>query len=443
MQNTTQIFKLPDSSYFTNELGDVLDWENKILPIEVIDGKKMVKLNWIYGERYYDAAVVFLFASKKVQIPLILFNEVEPLFIDENSSNLFLGNLIYRFKNGPLECKDFPGFYYVPFFTGYVLNREGVLLSRKDGKSMSFYTVPPRKNRPSTNGYKYTRLTIEDGVNKLAGLHRILCYTFKTYGSNVNKLMVNHIDGVPAHNTVENLDFVTAKENVQHAARTGLKTRNMVPIQLWNLNTNEITSYTNIAECRDVTNIHRNNISYRLHVKYNTKPRDGLVFKYDDGSPWPVFDGCEIADMYQQNQKLILARNVFTKDVFQFAGTLNGQEITGVKAATIYNQVDFELRIPYNGFIFRYKSEDLVWPEYTERELLVYKDFPTYPGDGVIVTNIFTNEETFYTSKENAAKAHCVKEATILSYIKLKTLVDYKYQFELFKIRDRNGPIYQ
>ena len=443
MHATMRTMKLPDSSYFINELGDVLNWEKKVLPIEIIDGKKMVKLFWIYGERFYDAAVVMLVASQKVQIPLNLIDEIEPLFIDENSNNLFLGNLIYRFKNGPLECEDFPGFYYVPFFTRYVLNREGLLLARKDGKRMAFYTVPPRKNRPATNGYKYSRLVVDEGVNKLAGLHRILCYTFKKYGSNVNKLLVNHIDGIPAHNTVENLEFVTAKENIQHAVKTGLKTRNMVPIQLWDLNTNKITSYTNIAECRDTTNIHRNNISYRLHANYNTKPRDGLVFKYNDGSPWPVFDGCEVADMYQQNQKLILARNVFTNDVFQFAGTLNGQEITGVKAATIYNQVDYEPRIPYNGFIFRYKSNDLVWPEYSERELLVYKDFPIYPGDGVIVTNVLTNEETFYTSKENAAKAHYVKEQTILTYILLKTLVDYKYKFTLFQIRDRNGPVYQ
>lgn len=61
---------------------------------------------------------------------------------------------------------------------------------------------------------------------KLSGerrmVHRIVAQYFVPNPDPEHKTYVNHIDGNPENNHYMNLEWVTAKENTQHAIRTGL-----------------------------------------------------------------------------------------------------------------------------------------------------------------------------------------------------------------------------
>jgi hypothetical protein len=50
-------------------------------------------------------------------------------------------------------------------------------------------------------------------------LHRIVAITYL----GPSDLEVNHIDGIKTNNSVSNLEFVTTKENINHAIRLGLR----------------------------------------------------------------------------------------------------------------------------------------------------------------------------------------------------------------------------
>lgn len=72
-----------------------------------------------------------------------------------------------------------------------------------------------------TKGYLHIGIYNLDGKKRFS-IHRLVAETF--IPNPKNKPQINHINGIKTDNRVENLEWCTAKENTQHAFRTGLKT---------------------------------------------------------------------------------------------------------------------------------------------------------------------------------------------------------------------------
>lgn len=95
---------------------------------------------------------------------------------------------------------------------GYFADREGNIYSNR-----KFNKLTKMKSAIDKNGYKRVRL-----LGQTKKVHRLIA---KAFIPNVeNKPTVNHINGIKTDNTVENLEWATYKENIQHAFDTGLKT---------------------------------------------------------------------------------------------------------------------------------------------------------------------------------------------------------------------------
>jgi|GEM_PF-1307571 len=71
-------------------------------------------------------------------------------------------------------------------------------------------------------GYPRVALSI-NGKDKHYSVHRLVALTFIPNPDPENKPQVNHIDGVKTNNCVDNLEWVSFKENIEHAMKTGLK----------------------------------------------------------------------------------------------------------------------------------------------------------------------------------------------------------------------------
>ena len=79
------------------------------------------------------------------------------------------------------------------------------------------------KPKIATNAYGRTdeRVSLwKDGEEKTLLVSRLIAMTF--YPMPYDKLTVNHINGNPMDNRIENLEWVTLKENIQHGYNTGL-----------------------------------------------------------------------------------------------------------------------------------------------------------------------------------------------------------------------------
>jgi len=96
-------------------------------------------------------------------------------------------------------------------FSGYTIREDGLVMSRF-GR--------PIKHQVSNNGYVRVELW-QGGRGKKYLLHRLLAQAF--IPNPENKPQVNHIDGDPQNNELNNLEWVTQSENQLHAYRSGLQ----------------------------------------------------------------------------------------------------------------------------------------------------------------------------------------------------------------------------
>lgn len=119
--------------------------------------------------------------------------------------------------------KDIPGYegYYQASTFGRVKSI-GRISIRNNGKSEhSVYHIKERlkKIQKQTQGYSQVVL-YKDGMQKTIRLNTLIAKMFVPNPE--NKPFVNHIDGDKSNNRADNLEWVTAKENISHAYRTGL-----------------------------------------------------------------------------------------------------------------------------------------------------------------------------------------------------------------------------
>lgn len=108
-----------------------------------------------------------------------------------------------------VEVRDIAGF-------------EGLYGIAADGRIWSYRKRCWR--RPSTNncGYAIVGLKLK-GVERGLLVHRLVALAWVTNDEPESKREVNHLDGVKLHNSAENLEWSTRRQNLIHAVRTGLR----------------------------------------------------------------------------------------------------------------------------------------------------------------------------------------------------------------------------
>ena len=111
-------------------------------------------------------------------------------------------SLYWKFK---VECSFFPGFYYIPGYTRYVINEKGHVFSTMTNNFLIPY--------PNSNGYPSVRMKGDDGKDHHVMLHRILSLTFKDWDFEMLFQHIDHLDGNIENYGLENLEFVTPLEN--------------------------------------------------------------------------------------------------------------------------------------------------------------------------------------------------------------------------------------
>jgi hypothetical protein len=111
-------------------------------------------------------------------------------------------------------------FYKSEEIWSFYLRSKNLLVSNK-GNVKSFTTNKLRKTQKTKQGYESITFKTLDGKRKTKHLQRIVAETFIPC-KNKQLLEVNHINGNKSDNSVENLEWTTRQENLQHARDNNL-----------------------------------------------------------------------------------------------------------------------------------------------------------------------------------------------------------------------------
>jgi len=162
-----------------------------------------------------------------------------------------------------------------------------------EGKIENIHTGKRLEPSLASNGTGYLRVTLSLETKRVAyPIHKIVALTF--LGKLPKGKCVNHMNGNKLDNRIENLEYVTPKENAQHAVELGLCGQRTSPmngcyVQQFSLEGEYIQSYPSFAKAARETFCQASHISAVCAGK--RKQAGSFIWKRTEA---PVGDGCGI-----------------------------------------------------------------------------------------------------------------------------------------------------
>lgn len=150
------------------------------------------------------------------------------------------------------------------------------------GRSIHMDNEQEIKGSIDSKGYKYIDIRNKVVERKCPKLHRLVALAFLP--NPYNKPQVNHIDGNKLNNRIDNLEYVTNKENRQHALESGLKKEIGYNVAQYDLNGNLLNVFVTAREALEHLGKPPNSGNIGRAINGNRKTAYGYVWEQYEGS---------------------------------------------------------------------------------------------------------------------------------------------------------------
>lgn len=334
--------------YLISKNGIILDNENEIIvqDKEEIGFNSKVKLLYPNRtDRYRSISIARLILTTHKPIENVNLNTIwAPKFINPSIPEINAENLDYDFGDyiPPNPITD-SNFYPIPGFIDSLINLKGeVMMNGVLGKL------------GNQRGYTVASVRLPNGKSVTVGRHRLMALTFLKHPIFCNDLIVNHKNGKPGDDRLENIEWCTYKENIIHSHETGLNKNNFV-IEVRNLSNDEIKEYFSIGSFSRFYNLNQREYK-RLEFRMRTfgviqNYRGFSIRKKHEPVPW---EEIKFFDKYKGNAKEVIVRNIKTNEIKEFVWFHEAALFLGLSQYVLRNRLQKHKQIIVGDYSVKY-----------------------------------------------------------------------------------------
>ena len=325
----------------------------------------------------------------------------------------------------PIESDIYPGFYEIPFFSNYVLSPCGKVINKLSGKFLNGSINP--------KGYHNFRLTRDDGGILTIGIHRLIGLTLKNPDENIDKLVINHLDGIKRNNSPDNLEWTTYQGNLEHAGKLGLTTK-CCPVSVREIDTDIVRSFPSALACANFYGVSKDFILYRIREEnysrvFYEKRQYWRTCKKDPGLN-SNFDSFTINK--GRNRKVLL-RELITNRIFKFDKQSDLAKYLNISPSVITEWLKEENQPVLPGLIQLKREIDLTpWRHVDDPELEMESRLSTVQVETIYEA---TGKITKYMSAIDCARALKINASTLNNRLKSNGSVvfrdGFRYRYSL------------
>lgn len=165
----------------------------------------------IHPDGTLSLGLLMALAYKNVFLRGHVLAQLKVLYEDDNPRNCTPENLILQYPEGGIECSYWPGYYYIPGYSSYLIHKETYAIYSFSSNCMK------EVNEGLYKGYNELSMSPDSGgPTRGVYLHRAIALTFIPYDRNVRKQHVNHKDANRLNNLLSNLEWTMPTQNMHH-----------------------------------------------------------------------------------------------------------------------------------------------------------------------------------------------------------------------------------
>lgn len=268
-----------------------------------------------------------------------------------------MSDIVYNTKECPLN----EGYCILDKFSRYAINTQGAVIERITSKAVNWFVTKPFKGKNIKGGYYRTNLLSDKDRKVSVSRHRLLCLTFKKLPPKFHRKVINHKDGIPGNDWLDNLEWATYSENTKHAYRNGLYPNKVRPVEVF-FPDGTIKTYDLRIEAIEATGLKEANVDNRLRRRNGCVLQDGYGFRYADSNiDWhcPLKGGFKEIPFWIKHLK--------TGQTMRFRNAYEAAEYIGSNVRTVRESVSKKHPIVGEYQIKREPAKP--WNAYTEDEV--------------------------------------------------------------------------